>query len=496
MQKGSFLHRNSILLTLLLFFSLAIFLRIFLLQQNLFFGPEQGIDFLVIKDIVVNHNFTLIGAKTDISGIFHGPIYYYISVIPFFLSQGNPLFISFFLIIINCLSVFFIYALGKISFNTRVGLIAAALFTCSYTAIVYARWLSTHPLAIPLVCLYFLFLIKFLKGNTVSLWGAALFLGLLMQSEFLNILFFGVITLVILIIFFKEFTKQNKSYLIVSGMIAATIGIGHLVLFDFRHDFLITKNIFLLTHKDIGYHTSYIMSLISSLRTLIDLVASIIVPFSFIIALVSFSAAILLLVREKTNKYRLILFSWLFVPPLILIFLGHEILDQFFVALIPAIILSIAFLIDTIWRKKYVLGVLLLFVYILFNLVAWITNIPQNNKIFFQAPQLDFKYSNQLAVIDEIYKRADGKPFSIQAYTIPYWTQQGWQYLFWQYGLPKYGYLPIEQKASLLFVIVQDDPGNKDYQQDWLKKEVSKWGSLKDEFSFGNIAVKELHVVY
>ncbi len=495
-KKGSFFHRNAVSLSLLVLFFIALLLRTYLLNQNLFFGPEQGIDFLVMQNIVGNNIITLIGAKTDISGIFHGPIYYYVSAIPYYLSKGNPLFISFFLIVLNCLSVFFIYSLGKRFFNTRVGLISAAIFTFSFTSIVYARWLSTHPLAIPLSCLYFLFLLKFIGGSKKSLLGAAVALGLLMQAEFLNILFFGLITLIIIIIYFKDFIKQNIFYLLFNAGLAASIGVGYVFLFDLRHDFLITKNVFSLTQQDVGYHTSYLTSLYSSLHMIVSLVASVVVPFSFIIALVSFVSAIVLLVKEKSNQYKWMLLVWLFVPPLLLIILRHEILDQFFVALIPAIIISVAFLIDKIWKKTSVGGMSVLFIFLVFNIVTFSTNIPQNNKIFFQSPQLDFKYSDQFKVIDEIYKRADGKSFSIQAYTIPYWSQQGWSYLFLYYGLTKYGYLPAEQKADRLFVIVQKDAGNKKFQNDWLKLEVNKWGTQKDEFTFGSITVKELQVVY
>src|SRR4051812_14785603 len=157
-------YMNYKRLLLVAFFFIAFFFRAYLLNANLFWGPEEGIDFMVVKDLVVNHKITLIGAKTDINGIFHGPIYYYVSAIPFVLSHGNPLFILLFLVFINCSTVFFIYLLGKEIFNKRVGMISSLIFTFAFTPIVYARWLSTHPLAIPLSCLYFVFLTRFLKG--------------------------------------------------------------------------------------------------------------------------------------------------------------------------------------------------------------------------------------------------------------------------------------------------------------------------------------------
>ena len=149
---------NNVRVILFILFVVAVALRFYLLPENLFFGPEQGIDFAVIKNIVIDHKLTLIGSKTDISGIFHGPLYYYLATVPFVISDGNPVFISLFLIVLNSVSVIFIYVLGKELFNKRVGLIAACLFTVSFSAIMYARWLSNPPLSIPLVCLFFLFL--------------------------------------------------------------------------------------------------------------------------------------------------------------------------------------------------------------------------------------------------------------------------------------------------------------------------------------------------
>src|SRR3989338_4821351 len=80
----------SILIVSLFF--IAFFLRAYLIPQNLFFGPEQGRDFLIVRNIAFNHDAVLIGAKTDIEGIFHCPFYYYLATIPFLLSAGNPVF--------------------------------------------------------------------------------------------------------------------------------------------------------------------------------------------------------------------------------------------------------------------------------------------------------------------------------------------------------------------------------------------------------------------
>lgn len=124
MIQDLFIKRNFISFFLEILFFIAIFLRFYLLWQNLFFGPEQGVDFLAIRKIVVNHNLTLIGAKTDIDGVFHWPFYYYLATMPFTVSNGNPLVVVLFFIVINSTTVFFIYLLGKEMSNKPTGIFA------------------------------------------------------------------------------------------------------------------------------------------------------------------------------------------------------------------------------------------------------------------------------------------------------------------------------------------------------------------------------------
>src|SRR3989338_11278546 len=93
-----------------------------------------------------------------------------------------------FFIFINCFTVFFIFMLGKELFNRNVGLISAVIFVVSYGAIVYSRWLSNPPLTIPLSCLFFLFIHKYMQGKKLFLLYACIIFGLLGQVEFLNFL--------------------------------------------------------------------------------------------------------------------------------------------------------------------------------------------------------------------------------------------------------------------------------------------------------------------
>lgn len=491
--RNLFLSKTFILLLFL--FIAAFLLRIYRLSDNLFFGPEQGRDLLVVRDIVLNHNMTLIGPSTDIPGIFHGPIFTYLATIPFIISNGDPVFTLQFFILLHSLGVFIIYFLGRELWNERVGLVSAAIYVVSYGAIVSSRWLSHPPLSIFLASLFFLFLIKFLKGKRFYLLFASAAFGLLGQAEFVNYLFFGVLVLIIVFLYRKEFFRQRLSFLLLAFLVLCIFSVGNYVLFDLRNNFLISKNILLSVSGGGKFPTSLTDSAVLAISGLFNNFVFYVSPFfPFIGVILLFSCIYVLVSTRKSSVFFPVLLLWLVVTPIILILLRHVVLHHYFVGSVVALILLTAILIDFFWEKRFAFGVFLLGLILFINLLAWIKNVPDNNNMFFQVPQPHLHYSYQREAIDSIYADAKGAPFSIQAYTIPYWLQEGWEYLFWQYGRQKYGYEPVKQGAKKLFVIIQDDPNNMIFQNPWIRDTVSKWGEFVQEKRFGILRVRELRV--
>ncbi len=498
MQKYSAPSLRLLLLFLIGLTIIAFFLRFFLISQNLFFGPEQGRDFLVIKKIVVDHDITLIGSKTDIDGVFHGPIFYYLATIPFLISGGDPVFVSAFFILLQALTVPLVFLLGKNLFNTRVGVISAVLFCFSYSAIAYARWLSNPPLSIPFSVLFFLALFYYLKKDKRYLFAVALSFGALVQIQFLNLVFFSGILFVVLLLFFKRIKETSWIVLLGSVMLLIASSIGNFILFDLRHDYLITKNVLALTAGKSGFYVSLVTSILLTITTFSNFFGKTIMPFLsnswLILALVFIFGRIL--VSKKTLKESktslLLLFVWILIPVIILIVLRHDVLFHFFIPLIVPMIMIVSGGVERILKWNTYVGFGMLCLFIVVNLYFYRLSIPFNKYTFFQDTQPDLKYADQQYVINKIYIDSNGETFSFQSYTIPYWSQQAWKYLFWYSGEKKYGFYPLPEKATYLYVIIQDNPGQ--FQEDWLKYTVSKWGEQVGEFRKGVITVRKLRV--
>ena len=104
-------QKTIIIVALIIF--LALFPRsVEVFNHNPIFGFDQGREMLAAKNIVVNHKLTLIGTEVGagsagISGVFHGPIYYYMLAVPFILFNGDPASMVSLMLLFGLLTILF-----------------------------------------------------------------------------------------------------------------------------------------------------------------------------------------------------------------------------------------------------------------------------------------------------------------------------------------------------------------------------------------------------
>lgn len=482
--------------TLSLLFFLSFFLRIYLISDNLFFGPEQGRDLLVVKTIAQDHKLTLLGARTEIEGIFYGPFYYYLMVIPFVLSQGDPVFIEGFLILLNCITVFIIYFLGKELCNKRVGFLSAALFTFSFGLIAFSRWLSHPPLVVPLSCLFFLFLTRFLKGDKKSLLFLSIVYGLCGQVQFLSYIFLGAALLVSIVVYYKKFLSVSKIFLVGNILLLGLVAFGPILLFDLRHNFLISTSMVSLVTMKSGFYISFFDSLKIVLQMFLDMFTYAIIPISAILGflVLFFSFAALAISKNVSSQSKVILIAWIVCPILILILLRHAVVEHYFLPFMSAWVLLVAIGIEYIMKKIHKeAGIIILIAVILCSLFIWNRDLPGNKNIRFQLVQPGLRYSDQVQALHYIAKESKGKPFELEAYTIPYWLPQAWEYLFWYYNTKENLNLQVDRKSPTLFVIIQKDQSNTLYQNNWIKEVAHKSGLPIEQTQIGVLTVEKIN---
>jgi hypothetical protein len=169
-----------------------LFILIFglLLRSHMFFHGDfsylvdQSRDLLLAKSIVVDQKLTLIGARTGIGGIFHGPLWIYL-ITPFFaLTNGHPFYtlVPLFLLVSlgTIIAGFFI---GRQLYGKWTGFVFALLLAIS-APLIHTVPSTTNAQVLPLVFLCYLFAImRFLRGSEAAFILALFCIGLGLQFE-------------------------------------------------------------------------------------------------------------------------------------------------------------------------------------------------------------------------------------------------------------------------------------------------------------------------
>ncbi len=226
-----FVKRHFIFLSV---FFLALLLRSFKLDTLTTFGGDQGMDFIVVRDMVLYHKWTLLGIKTSISPFFQGPLYLYI-LFPFFVFlRLDPLAGAIGAITISMSTLILIYLTGRKYFSKKVALFSSALFAGSPEFIMYGNTpLYQHFLPLFIVLAVYLFLSRKKFPLNTFLLGVTIGLGI--ELHLLNVTL-GLAILAYFILFSKNKTKN--SVWLLGGIV---VGLLPTIIFELRHQFLNTR---------------------------------------------------------------------------------------------------------------------------------------------------------------------------------------------------------------------------------------------------------------
>lgn len=226
---------------------LAVFLRFYAFGEFVTFLGDQGRDAIIIKRIVTLEHFPAIGAPSSLGQIFLGPFYYYL-IAPFLLLFNfNPVGLAFgvsLLSIIGITASFFIIK-KEIDYLTALTFLVFASF--SAVNVQFSRF-SWNPNLLPIfsfltICFFYKTLTKKSKLFAI-LFGA--FLSFSVQLHHLALLLILPITLIYL---FQKLNIKNKLAIQQYSNIAISIISFFffslpLFIFDLRHNFLNTRNLF------------------------------------------------------------------------------------------------------------------------------------------------------------------------------------------------------------------------------------------------------------
>lgn len=242
----------------ILILSLSIFLRLYHIDTLTTFGRDQGIDFLTVKDILINHKLTLIGIKISIADFFQGPLYLYMLLPLFWLSSLNPLAGSYTAVLISSLALIILYVLLIRFSNIKWANLTALYYATNLPLVIFGNtplYQNFLPLFI-LLTFYFLFSLNLDKRKNLLL----SFLTGLMASISAEMHFLAIILVVATFIYFIFYFKTKLFYITVY-LIGILTGFSPTIIFELRHDFLNTRLLinYLDSIQQISFHISFLI---------------------------------------------------------------------------------------------------------------------------------------------------------------------------------------------------------------------------------------------
>lgn len=472
-------HKNiifNILLVLLIF--LSIFPRsIEIFNQNPVFGFDQGRDYLAVKNIVVDHKLTLIGAElgagsAGLSGIFQGPFYYYFLSVPFILFNGNPVGGNYLMFALGILTIIAGYYLGREMFGRLGGMLTALLISISPILIGGSRFIWNPHCPPFFVILTFIFLYKFIvkkKGQHIFL--SAFFAGFIYNFEMAVSLPIS-LTLVLFCLFL--FRKELKYYLyLFSGFFLAFLPA---ILFEIRHDFMAVRGMlsYLAGHSGMSsisssfYVINHLRAFVDNFKESFPIMGF---NFSLILLLVIVAQSTFFLLKEKNKNLKKIISLMVLLIP-ISYFVFHFLKNWLWTYYLTDLTIVYTFLIAYITyslfkRKSYKLVAVILFLISLLIIIGF-NNAIKTSLHDYSDYGGNAKLKGKIDAVDYVYRQAKGEPFGLLVFSPPIYTYP-YDYLVWWHGERKYGYIPYADKKGKVELIIEVDPEQEWTYKGWLE---------------------------
>jgi hypothetical protein len=433
----------------------ALIFRFYAFRESTYFGYDQARDAFESQDIYVNRNIKILGAPvTGDIGLYHGPLYWYITGPIYLLFQGNPYGVSAFYRVVNALGILLVFVIADKIAGRKVGIISAFLYAISFEETQYSFYVGNPSLGvifIPLIYLGALLIYKKSKYRSLSL---TLMFGGAAAATQMNLMFaynFGV-AILLLIVLRKQIKELTRSAW-VAGFFSTLLILSTYIMAEFKYNFRSVKTVIGLLGSGYGVmeagQSKYLLFGNKYLTLFKDNILAIFPNNSFVVVVIALIISAWVIYQSICKIEYKILLIWIFSWVLLMVLGGHT--GYYTNAGIGiGVIIGISSFLVNISNARPTFFVPIVLAFFVFTNGIKVVGQSPNSLIMEMITQTGMKLSDEYLVIDKMYQEANGNSFTVRETGIPYKVQTVWAYLFKQYALPKYGYLPVWENGNTL----------------------------------------------
>lgn len=388
-------YANKVLILFTVLLILSVFLRFYQLDTRSRFGWDEVNNAWAAKNIIVNHEFPLIGFQAKVnSGIYIGPYYYYFAAIAYFFTGLDPIASG---IIAGITSIFTFLTLFYISrklFSVNVALIAVFLNTVSVFAINFDRTQGSVNFMPSVALIIFFSLYKIITGSSKFILLLALAFGFSLHIHVTAIYF------PIIVFFLLPFFPRTREML---RYICLSIPIFLFFLFPIVFAFLQNTG---YSSNAINYGYTYFHGL--HLKRVMQLANDAFIQFepyfnySNVIRNLKFILIplfMLLYLYKNISKNKLLfcylVLLWFIIPWLVLSVYSGEISDYYYSANRFIALLIMSYLVSETFRSRNIIVKVTIITILIFYMVF-------NLQKFFLSTVIDNLKDKEISVLDAI----------------------------------------------------------------------------------------------
>lgn len=240
---NTWIKKNRIEIIFIVFLILlSAFVRLYRIDEYMTFLGDEGRDAIVVKKMLVDHDFPLLGAPTSVGNMYNGPLYYYMMAASMAVWWMNPVAAAAMVGLVGTAAVGLVYYLARSWFGKVAAIIAATLYSLSPVNIIYSRS-SWNPNPAPFFALLGIIGLYKSRQSKNYLWmiltgGALAFVVQMHLLALILIPIFGAVWLLAL----KEKIKDKAQFKnFWTGLILAFITflflMSPMAIFDFKYNY-------------------------------------------------------------------------------------------------------------------------------------------------------------------------------------------------------------------------------------------------------------------
>ncbi len=231
-------HKKEVFVFILIVI-VSVFLRFYQLDEYMTFLGDEGRDGLVVKRILVDGDYPLLGPPTSVGNMYLGPLYYYMMSVPMGIFWLEPVAAAGMVALIGSLTVVLVYLLARSWFGFFPAVLAALTYSISPVNIIYSKssWNpNPEPFFATLIILGLYKIHKTKDFRWFILVGGALAFAI--QMHYLALLLLPTILVFYLYEAFRKIPKKSLFLGTSLGILSFIFLMLPLVIFDFKYNFL------------------------------------------------------------------------------------------------------------------------------------------------------------------------------------------------------------------------------------------------------------------